>query len=327
MKTLNRLFFFLFVSLLMLSCCSFAYSDSIITSDIPKSTLIFSDIPEYFGEDYAILNNDIPEFDNTQLTEECFVFFSSFDSLGRTSTGFACLGPETLPFEPRGTIGDIRPSGWHTVRYDDLIEDRYLYNRSHVIGYLLCSDNATPENLFTGTRYLNAGSMLKFEVTIAQYIRASGNHVLYRVSPMYEGDNLVAYGVHLEALSIEDEGHGICINVFLYNIQPGILIDYATGESWRDAEYVSDNSQLFELIPIEEDKREIETRNPFSEIDDIPKLDKSYVTYVLNTNTMKFHYSDCSSVDEIKPKNMQDFDGTREQAIAEGYSPCGKCKP
>ena len=128
-------------------------------------------IPPYTGKDYIFINNNKPEFDDEQLTTNTFVSFSPFDELGRTGSGIACLGPETLPKDPRGEIGNIRPSGWHTARYDDLIEDKYLYNRSHVIGYFLSGDNNTPENLFTGTRYLNAGTMLQFEIKVGDYIK------------------------------------------------------------------------------------------------------------------------------------------------------------
>lgn len=197
---------------------------------VPVSSL--SEIPEYDGSDYIVLNGDLPDFSQKDLTVETYVRFSPLDRLGRTGPGMACLGPETLPKEPRGEIGNIRPSGWHTVRYDDLIEDRYLYNRCHIIGYLLCGDNATPENLFTGTRYLNATSMLPFEISVVRYIESTGNHVLYRCSPVYDGNDLLAKGVQIEAYSVEDEGD-LRFNVFVFNIQPGITIDYATGDSRR----------------------------------------------------------------------------------------------
>ena len=173
-------------------------------------------IPPYTGKDYIIINNNKPEFDDEQLTTNTFVSFSPFDELGRTGSGIACLGPETLPKDPRGEIGNIRPSGWHTVRYDDLIEDKYLYNRSHVIGFFLSGDNNTPENLFTGTRYLNSGTMLQFEIKVGDYIEKTGNHVIYRVTPRYQDSDLVATGVQMEAMSVEDRGAGLHFNVFVY---------------------------------------------------------------------------------------------------------------
>lgn len=275
---------------------------------ILPSTL--TDIPEYGGFDFTVINDNNPDFYVWQITASPYVVFSELDSLGRTGTGMACLGPETLPTQPRGVIGDIRPSGWHTVRYDDLIEDRYLYNRSHVIGYLLCGDNATPENLFTGTRYLNAGSMLRFETQVADYIAQSGNHVIYRCSPKYEGDNLVATGVQIEAYSVEDNGE-LHLNVFVFNIQPGIDIDYATGDSKRS----SDPAETV-LKTVPEQKTEPE-----------PTKEPQSVTYILNTNTKKFHYPGCSSIRDMKEKNKQEFYGTREEAIQKGYCPCGRCHP
>ena len=198
------------------------------------------EIPPYSGQDSIVLNRGRPAFTEEERTAPVHVQFSPFDELGRTGAGEAVLGPETRPTQPREPIGDIRPSGWHTVRYDDLIEDRYLYNRSHVIGYLLCGDNATPENLFTGTRYLNATSMLQFELQVVRYIENTGRHVAYRVTPAYRGDDLVAYGVQIEALSVEDAGKGISLNVFVYNIQPGIVIDYRTGDSWRNPDITTE---------------------------------------------------------------------------------------
>ncbi len=204
----------------------------------PQPEVPAAAIPPYSGQDCIVLNGGWPAFTPEELKAGTHVTFSPFDSLGRTGVGEAILGPETLPTEDRGRIGDIRPSGWHNVRYDDLIEDHYLYNRCHVIGYLLCGDNATPENLFTGTRYLNATTMLEFELQVMRYIRSSERHVAYRVTPTYSGDDLVAYGVQIEAMSVEDSGRGLSMNVFVYNIQPGVLIDYRTGDRRRDLDYV-----------------------------------------------------------------------------------------
>ncbi len=213
----------------------------------PQPTVSASAIPPYGGQNRIVLDGGRPAFTREELRAGTHVTFSPFDALGRTGAGEAILGPETLPTEERSRIGDVRPSGWHTIRYDDLIEDHYLYNRCHVIGYLLCGDNATPENLFTGTRYLNATTMVEFELQVMRWIRSSGKHVAYRVTPTYAGDDLVAYGVQIEAMSVEDSGRGLSLNVFVYNIQPGILIDYRTGESRRDPDYVPDHSAV--VIP------------------------------------------------------------------------------
>ena len=195
-----------------------------------------AEIPAYAGSDVIELGGGLPSFTAEDVASGCFVEFSPLDSLGRTGAGTACLGPETLPTQPRERIDpDIRPSGWHSVRYDDLIEDGYLYNRCHVVGYLLCGDNDTPENLFTGTRHLNTVLMLPYEKSIAECIEQSGMHVLYRCTPRYRGGDALAFGVELEAYSVEDSGREICIHVFIYNVQPGVEIDYRTGQSRRAA--------------------------------------------------------------------------------------------
>ena len=195
-----------------------------------------AEIPAYAGEDVIVLGGNLPAFAEEELTRESFVRFSPFDALGRTGAGTACLGPETLPTRPRGGVdASIRPSGWHTVRYDDLIEDGFLYNRCHVIGYLLCGDESTPENLFTGTRHLNHELMLPYEKQVAACVEETGMHVLYRCTPRYHGRDALAFGIEMEAFSVEDGGREVCFHVFAYNVQPGIEIDCATGESRRSA--------------------------------------------------------------------------------------------
>lgn len=190
-------------------------------------------IPVYDGAPYAEINGNEPFFTDLPLTAEAYEDYSPLDSLGRCGPATACLGPETMPAEERGPIGMITPSGWQTVRYDDLIEDKYLYNRCHLIAYILSGENDNPLNLITGTRYLNTAGMLPFEVKVADYILATGNHVLYRVTPVFQGDDLVAGGVLIEAMSVEDRGSGVRFNVYVFNVQPGIEIDYRTGESQR----------------------------------------------------------------------------------------------
>lgn len=190
-------------------------------------------LSDYSGEAYEIINGNVPEFTEEELHSEVFEEYSPLDELGRCGQAFALIGKELMPTEKRTSIGQIKPSGWHTIRYDDLISDKYLYNRCHLIGFQLAGENANEENLITGTRYMNVEGMLPFEDMVADYVKETGNHVLYRVSPIYEDDDLVARGVQMEAFSVEDEGRGVCFNVFVYNIQPGIEIDYATGESSR----------------------------------------------------------------------------------------------
>lgn len=188
-------------------------------------------IPEYSGDVYYEVNQSIPFFTSDEISNECFLLFSDMDELGRCGIAYACLGSELFSTEERGNIGMIKPSGWHTVRYDDLIEDKYLYNRCHLIAYMLCGENANELNLITGTRHFNISGMLPLESKVHDYIERTGNHVMYRVSPIFGENNLLAYGVLLEALSVEDIGRGLSMNVFIYNIQPHIQIDYSNGES------------------------------------------------------------------------------------------------
>ena len=213
-----------------------------LSSDVKKLTnrffsndsVIYSydidDIPEYNGEPYVILNNNIPNFEESGYSTNSFENYSDLDKLGRCGVAFANIGLDLMPTEERGYIGNIKPSGWHTIKYD-IVDGKYLYNRCHLIGYQLTSENANEKNLITCTRYMNIVGMLGFENEVAEYIKKTGNHVLYRVTPMYEGNNLLASGVNIEALSVEDKGKGIQFNVYVYNVQDGILIDYSDGSS------------------------------------------------------------------------------------------------
>lgn len=191
-------------------------------------------IPQYAGAVYVEVNGNIPYFEESDITTAAYEEYSQLDSLGRCGPAMACLGLETMPAEERGPIDMIRPSGWHTVRYDDLIEDKYLYNRCHLIAYSLAGENDNERNLITGTRYMNIEGMLPFELEIISYILDTGNHVLYRVTPCFRENDLVAAGVLMEAYSVEDNGWGLSFNVFVFNVQPGIIIDYKTGDSRRE---------------------------------------------------------------------------------------------
>lgn len=255
-------------------------------------------IPAYAGEAYVTVNQNIPFFTSEEMTEEAFETYRDLDDLGRCGTAFANVCPQTMPTEERGSIGAIRPSGWHTVKYD-VIADRYLYNRCHLIGYQLAGENANEKNLITGTRYLNMEGMLPWENQVAEYVERTGNHVLYRVTPVYKGDNLVASGVRMEGFSVEDQGEGVCFHVYCYNVQPGVVIDYATGDSRLDESWSA--------------------RQPGQE-------NQEY-DYVINTNTKRFHVPGCSSVDDMKEKNKETFSGDRDTLTEMGYVPCGRCKP
>ena len=220
------------IIILLLILASFYFQDDItkfLNNNIETSYAVDS-VPEYSGSEYIIINDNVPEFAERDFTTESFEEYSELDSLGRCGVAFANIGQDLMPTEERGSIGYIKPSGWQTVKYD-IVDGKYLYNRCHLIGYQLSGENLNEKNLITGTRYMNTEGMLPFENEIAEYIKETRNHVLYRVTPIFEDDNLVASGVQLEAQSIEDSGVGICFNVYCYNVQPGITIDYATGES------------------------------------------------------------------------------------------------
>lgn len=189
-----------------------------------------NNIPDASPDAYVVVNDNVPEFTEKELTDEAYECYSELDSLNRCGYAMACIGKELMPTEERGSIGQVKPSGWHTVKYD-FVDGKYLYNRCHLIGFQLSGENANEKNLITGTRYMNVEGMLPFENMVADYVKETGNHVLYRVTPVFDDNNLVARGVQMEALSIEDDGEGISYNVFVYNKQPGVEIDYATGES------------------------------------------------------------------------------------------------
>ena len=288
-----------------------------LSAEAPAFSL--SSIAEYTDKPYVAVNGNVPYFTESELTDQSYEYYSDLDALGRCGTACASIGQDLMPTEPRGSIGMVKPTGWHTVRYDDLVEGKYLYNRCHLIGYQLTGENANTKNLITGTRYLNIEGMLPFENMVADYVKETGNHVMYRVTPIFEGDNLLANGVLMEGYSVEDKGAGVSYCVFAYNVQPGIEIDYATGESKLADSAQQEEQKTATVTPTpspEPEKQEPATGSEASQAD-----------YILNTNTKKFHYPTCSSVNDMKEKNKQEFFGTRDEAISNGYSPCGRCKP
>lgn len=194
--------------------------------------IVLGQVPEFSGEPYVVLQNGQPDFGLDDLTLEPFEIYSDLDHLGRCGTAYANVCLDIMPTQPRGDIGQVKPTGWQTVKYD-CVDGKYLYNRCHLIGYQLAGENANEKNLITGTRYMNVVGMLPFENMVDDYVEDTGNHVLYRVTPIFSGDELVARGIQMEAFSVEDEGEGLCFNVYVYNVQPGIVIDYATGASWE----------------------------------------------------------------------------------------------
>ena len=195
-----------------------------------QDSYTIQEIPEYNGQNYIVINNNEPEFNENDLSTESFERYSSQDYLGRCQVAYASIGIDLMPTSERGSIGSVKPTGWHTVKYD-IVDGKYLYNRCHLIGHQLSGENANPENLITCTRQMNVEGMLPFENKIADYVKETGNHVMYRVTPIYDGNNLLASGVHMEAFSVEDNGKGIKFNVYVYNVQDGIKIDYSDGSS------------------------------------------------------------------------------------------------
>lgn len=264
------------------------------------SVISLENLPEFSDSAYVELNDNQPEFsDEEKQDTQSFETYSELDSLGRCGVAFACIGQDLMPTEDRESISQVKPTGWQTVKYD-FVDGKYLYNRCHLIGFQLTGENANEKNLITGTRYMNVEGMLPFENMVADYIKETDNHVLYRVTPVFENQELVARGVQMEAWSVEDKGDGICYNVYVYNNQPGVAIDYATGKSEEMGE---ESSQQGESSQATEGD------------------------YILNTSSRKFHLPDCPSVDKIKEKNKEEYHGSREDLIEQGYEPCQSCHP
>ena len=243
-----------------------------------------------------VLEDNRPNFPEEEWAAEPFEEYSPLDSLGRCGPAYACVGLETMPTEERGAIGQVKPSGWKTAKYDN-VDGKYLYNRCHLLGFQLTGENANEENLITGTRYLNVEGMLPFENLVADYVKETENHVLYRVTPVFQGEELVARGVEMEAFSVEDQGEGVYFHVYCYNNQPGVSIDYATGESRLASEPAGEDGS------------------------------GTAETYILNTKSKKFHLPGCSGASDMSPSNREEFAGDRQALLDQGYTPCGICKP
>ena len=248
-----------------------------------------------------VLNDNIPDFSEEDMTTTSFETYSDLDSLGRCQVAYSCVGVDIMPTEKRESISEVKPSGWKNKEYSsELVDGRYLYNRCHLIGFQLTGESANEKNLITGTRYMNVDGMLPFENMVADYVKETENHVLYRVTPIYDGSNLVAKGVQMEAKSVEDDGDGVLFNVFCYNAQPGITIDYATGDNWLS------------------DAAANETAAADADVEG---------SYLLNTNSKKFHKPDCSGAKDMNPKNRKEYTGSKKQLIDDGYTPCKTCNP
>lgn len=280
-------------------------------------------VPDYDGAPSVEVNGNVPAFEDEDFSRGPFEEYSPLDKLGRCGTAFACIGEETLPTEARGSVGSFRPSGWQLDKYE-WVDQKYLYNRCHLIGWQLAAENDNELNLITGTRSMNTQGMLPYENLVARFVYDTGFHVLYRVTPVFEGRNLVASGVLMEAESVEDNGAGVRFCVWCYNVEPGVRIDYATGKSKADGTIESEPSPSTATSAPSSSK---ESEPAFTIPGDDLRADAADATYILNTSSGKFHLPTCSSVGDIRAYNKFAFNGTREQAIDLGFKPCGACKP
>ena len=260
----------------------------------PVPTVTLDAVPAYAGEPFVVLNDNIPQFAQDSYVTQSYEAYGELDALGRCTQAVACIGKDLMPTEERGSIGQVKPSGWQTVKYD-FVDGKYLYNRCHLIGFQLTGENANEMNLITGTRYMNVEGMLPFENMVADYIKETGHHVLYRVIPVYDGSNLVASGVTMEAYSVEDNGDGICFFVYVYNVQPGVEIDYSDG-----------SSQAREAVD---------------------STGEEILTYIANTSSRKFHVDTCKQAADMKPENREEFNVTRSQMLDWDFAPAGCCNP
>ena len=303
------------------------------------------EIPAYSGETVIELNHNVPGFTPEEMTAQDYISYSELDELGRCGQATACLSRKALPTALRGEITGGLPTGWVEARYDDVIDGYYLYSRCHLISYDLGGRNDDARNFLTGTRCLNTRGLQPYEEKISDYLHRTSNHVLYRVTPVYEGDNLLAKGVQLEAYSVEDSGKTVSFNVFAYNVQPGVIIDYATGESERDPDYVTPEQAAAAAAaaeaalsadgPASTDATPAPavTRRPLISLESLDSLGKERkdippgTTYVFDQKTFTFHATTCPAVDDIYNMNKEFFTGSRDEAIIRGYSPCSRCNP
>lgn len=270
---------------------------NVSTYQIDVEETMLPAIPDYTGTAFVVVNNNVPFFSDNDLSDTVFETYSELDELGRCGMAYANICQDLMPDTERESIGQVKPSGWHTINYHELIDGNYLYNRCHLIGYQLAGENANEKNLITGTRYLNVEGMLPFENQIADYVKSTNHHVLYRVTPIFKDRELVCRGVLMEAQSIEDNNCVFC--VYCYNVQPGIGIDYTTGDSW-----------------IENSAVESSTKN-----------EQPDITYILNTNSKKIHRPSCSSIADMSPKNKKETNLSKDELILQGYQPCKICNP
>ncbi len=249
-KKIHPIFISILIGVALLMGCSSVPSnppeqnteDAAVNIPSTAHTISSDNIPAYSGDPYVVIDDNEPHFTEKEFSTTSYEYYSELDALGRCGEAHACIGVDLMPTEKRGKIGSVKPSGWHTVKYEG-VDGNYLYNRCHLIAYQLSGENANDKNLITGTRYMNVEGMLPFENMVADYVKETKNHVMYRVTPVFAGDDLVASGVEMEAESVEDAGEGILFHVYCYNVQPGVNIDYATGDSALSDDTVDENEE------------------------------------------------------------------------------------
>ena len=264
------------------------------------------EIPEFTRAPFVAVHDNIPFFDTESLTPESYEIYYDLDELGRCTLADAVVGQDTQPTEKRGDISMVKPTGWHTDRYS-FVNGEMLYNRCHLIAYYLTAENANTRNLVTGTSFMNRDGMNLFENVVGDYVKETGNHVRYRVTPVFKGGNLLCDGVLMEGFSIEDGGEDICFCVFAYNVQPGVHIDYLTGDNYADGEPATEAVNA-------DGTYETESEDTIG-------------TYVLNLRKKKFHRPECPGIINMAEKNRQDYTGSRNALLLDGYAPCPACKP
>lgn len=309
-QRLGRLLPLLLIVALLFSSCQYLsfldgpwHESSTVSTDIRvDGPFTLADVPAYaeHRQPYVNVNNNTPFFTQEEITAASYEYYSELDSLGRCGMTIASIGRDLMPTDARESISSVKPSGWINNKYD-FVDGQYLYNRCHLIGFQLTGENANPRNLITGTRYLNVQGMLPFENMVADYIKETGNHVMYRVTPYYEGNNLVAAGVLMEAISVEDDGDGIMFCVWCYNVQPGVVIQYQDGSNYADGQGVPTQA--------------------------VTNDSATGTLYILNISSKKFHLPSCASATSMDEGSRKEYTGERQELIDQGYEPCGRCHP
>ena len=343
MKRRNIGLVFLLILTLLLGGCQLPFGGN-------ETPIILDDIPAYSGAAYISVNEGKPFFTEDEITDKSFESYSELDSLGRCNVAFACIGKDLMPpeDEEREGLGSVTPSGWeyngksNNNKYDtSLVENGFIYNRCHLIGFQLAGEQDNEKNLITGTRYLNIEGMLTFENMVAECVKKYDMHIMYRVTPIYSGNNLVADGVLMEGMSVEDNGEKLLFCVYAYNVQPGIYINYKNGTNClaEDAPDIDETegdgtNDSGESVEGGAEGEESGTDGSVESGGDTAEGDGSgdsseTVTgkYILNTSTKKFHKEDCRYATSMKEENREEYEGDKQSLIDDGYTACGTCKP